>query len=167
MLGPVEEALNEVQGPSALKKAVQRLEEFTREGQDTPFFTEIVLYNLIGKDDARSILARLTALKMAALAEDTSWETVEVLEKSGEHSRQIDSTRYSPEWRVILQRRSLYAKSVKLTTASAHKLLDTMRRFAEHALADSVKARKDGRECKDLIAFQKALYLLAEGWEDR
>jgi len=38
-------------------KAVKELSEFCLDGGDVPFFCETTLYELIGKDDARTVLA--------------------------------------------------------------------------------------------------------------
>ena len=50
---------------AAAETAVARLTHFTAEGAPYPLFTEGSLYDLLGKDDARTILARLRDVQHA------------------------------------------------------------------------------------------------------
>tara|TARA_B100001778_G_scaffold330827_1_gene333974 strand:- start:4452 stop:5114 length:663 start_codon:yes stop_codon:yes gene_type:complete len=45
-------------------KMVQRIMNWKREGDDIPFFSEAILYELIGKEDARSLLALINDMTM-------------------------------------------------------------------------------------------------------
>ena len=50
---------------SEIRRAVGELVSFKIHGEKAPFFTESYLYELIGKDDARSILSRVEGIQQA------------------------------------------------------------------------------------------------------
>jgi len=58
-------ALLTQEAAAALPKVVEELLSFQTDHGDTPFFSEGTLYDLIGKGDARSLLARTRALAKA------------------------------------------------------------------------------------------------------
>lgn len=47
------------------EKLIARIDAFTLQGDEVPFFTEGKLYDLLGKDDARSVLALIAQVKRA------------------------------------------------------------------------------------------------------
>lgn len=64
LIGVLVEGLVAARGKLAVEEFAE-LRDLTLEGDDVPFFTEVKLYDLLGKENARTVLSRLHALGRA------------------------------------------------------------------------------------------------------
>jgi len=62
LIKDIKDELNWHEDDAKSGSSINELLNFKREGEDVPFFSEAGLYDLVGKEDARSILSHLRAV---------------------------------------------------------------------------------------------------------
>lgn len=133
-----------------LRKALEDLMNFVTESKpagvpdedwepELPFFCERILYNIAGKEDARSILIRFKAVLAAVHEHDPRWETLEVLTRDHD-GMSIDKTHGAPGYRIILQRDKRFLPEKKLKAKEKRELLSEISDFLFHGLRDRKSA---------------------------